>query len=346
MKGLIIGFGNMGQNHYERYKMLNTEIVAIIDNDLDKRQAARNLGLKSYESLEDYLLNNNIKDINFVDICLPTDLHFNCIKQVIEISDTPHIPIIVEKPLVRTASEANELEILANEHPGIIFVAEVEHYNSRITDFLKEADPAHIKVSRMVNKAYFLEGTNKWSLDSQRSGGPILDLMIHDFSLLDSAFGEAILINGSFKAVKYNCVDEATVTLQYPDDLQAEVTGSWLSDNVNPIVLTIEVIEKDGAIKKLVVDDYTIRGTTYENDAFYLEIKTFIDAIATNTQPVHQLNEYLRVVKLANNIIDLATQKKMPYNSLYFKQVINKLEEQVESSFSPSVNNFSSDSQQ
>lgn len=341
MKGLIIGFGNMGQNHYERYKKLNAEIVAIIDNDINKRQIAQTLGVRGYDTLEDFLLDNNIQDIQFVDICLPTDLHFDCIKQVIKKCDNPHIPIMVEKPLVRTSSEANELDLLANEHPGIIFVAEVEHYNARVTDFLKEVDPAHIKVSRMVNKAYFLEGTNQWSLNSERSGGPILDLMIHDFSLLDSAFGEAVLIDGRFKTVKYNCVDEATVTLQYPGGFEAEVTGSWLSNNDNPIVLTIDVIEKNGSTGKLVIDDYTIRGSTYDNnDAFYLEIKTFLKAIATNTQPVHQLDEYLRVVKLANCIIDLAKQKTIPYNSLHFKQVGNKHNEQALNSFL-SVDSFS-----
>ncbi len=38
MRGLIFGFGNMGQNHYERYKKLNKEIdCVIIENDANKR---------------------------------------------------------------------------------------------------------------------------------------------------------------------------------------------------------------------------------------------------------------------------------------------------------------------
>ncbi len=116
--------------------------------------------------------------------------------------------------------------------------------------------------------------------------------MIHDFSLL-SAFGEAKLLDDQchFKKVKFNCVDKATVTLQF-DGFAAEVTGSWLSTDKNhPIIFSIAVTEKNGEIRTLLVDDYTIRGTEYDDhDAFYLELKTVLESINKNKQPTNHIN--------------------------------------------------------
>ncbi|MDR3476438.1 MAG: hypothetical protein P4M14_00220 [Gammaproteobacteria bacterium] len=40
MKGVIVGFGNMGQTHLERYKKSKADIIAIVDIDEAKRKLA------------------------------------------------------------------------------------------------------------------------------------------------------------------------------------------------------------------------------------------------------------------------------------------------------------------
>ena len=74
INGIIIGFGNMGQTHYERYSNLGVNIVAVIDNDKSKSDLARSKGLKSYQELSQF---PKIEEFNFIDICSPTFFHFD-----------------------------------------------------------------------------------------------------------------------------------------------------------------------------------------------------------------------------------------------------------------------------
>jgi len=323
MKGIIIGFGNMGQNHLERYKKLDTDIIAIIDNDEAKRKLAEGHGIKTYATL-DQCLEDSTNHIDFIDVCLPTNLHFPTLEKIILIFANSPVPIIVEKPVVRTAEEADKLDELAKHYKQIVFVAEVEHYNKRITDFYQSVpNPSHIKLSRKVNLNYFRGETIPWFLDINLSGGIILDLMIHDFSLLDNQLGPAKLLDGRFKHLKFMGPDEVTVTLEYPQsNCNAEIMGSWLSTDIeHPIITTIEITDTKRIKHSLVVDDYMIRGSMLDkDDPYYVELRTFLDA-AKNKQLPHSLNEYTRVVRLANDIIKLAATKEPSLQSMHFQSV-------------------------
>ncbi len=324
MKGIILGFGNMGQNHFERYKKLDTDIIAIIDNDEAKRKIAERYGIKAYATLDQYLKENGTNNIDFIDVCLPTNLHFPVLEKImLTFADSP-IAINVEKPVVRTTEEADKLDELAKHYKQIVFVAEVEHYNKRITDFFHSVPhPSHITISREVNLSYFSGETIPWFLNINLSGGIILDLMIHDFSLLDSRLGTATLLNGRFKHLKFMGTDKATVTLQYPQaNCSAEITGSWLSTDIeHPIITTIKITDAKGVKHALVVDDYMVRGSMPDkDDPYYVEIKTFLEATKTKQLP-HSLNEYTRVVRLANDIIKLAATKEPSCQSMHFQSV-------------------------
>ncbi len=306
-KGIIIGFGNMGRNHFERYKKLGINIIAVVDIDDTALKVANDLGLQTCKKIEDC---HNIEQADFIDISTPTYLHYPFLELAIQ-KYKKHI--FVEKPVVLTAEEADKLAALTKNYSPIIFVGEVEHYNHRLTNFLYNARNAQsIKISRSVNLEYFLHGKRPWFLDPKLSGGLILDLMVHDLSELDSAFGEATILDGAFKQKKYNCIDEATVKLSYKQaHVNAEVTGSWISDNSqHPIILTAEITERNGHVKKLVIDDYAVRGKVLdENDAYLNEIRAFNQAVNTGKAP-HPLGEYLRVVKLANSIMLLSRARQ------------------------------------
>jgi predicted dehydrogenase len=323
MKGLIIGFGNMGQTHLDRYQQLGASVVAVIDSDNLKRIAAEEKGIVAYASLDEYVQTNGIDDIDFVDICLPTDLHFSMMQEIAtKFADRP-IPICVEKPVVRTADEAEDLNKILVNFKSLIFVAECEHYNKRITNFLASVkNPKHITISRMVNLEYFLKGARPWFLDAKRSGGLILDLMIHDLSLLDNIGGHAVITNCRSKNLKFNCIDEATLALQYAN-FTAEITGSWLSDDMDhPIVTTLEITDEYEAKHQLIIDDYLRADLTdHANDPYYLELQAFLDAVVLKEVP-HQLEEYLRVVQLANHAIELVEAKLPAAPLVYFNSTL------------------------
>ncbi len=307
-RGIIIGFGNMGALHLARYQTLGIEIVGIIDNDPDKRFKAFENNVRAYVSLDAYLEANQEKP-DFVDICLPTHLHYAAIVEVTEKFAAHPIPICVEKPVVRTKAEAIELDALAKQYPAMIFVAECEHYNLPLIQFLRSVpDIAHIDIQRMVNLQYFTLGKKTWLLDEEQSGGLILDLMIHDFSLLERIGGKATKLTSlSCHQQKYHCTDIATIGLQYKN-FSAKITGSWLAEDIlHPITTTVVITDKSGKEHKLVVNDYL---EPKIKDPYLIELAVFLDAIRKNNNPQH-LATHTRAVRLANYAMTLISQRRL-----------------------------------
>lgn len=307
-RGIIIGFGNMGALHLARYQTLGVEIVGIIDNDPEKRFKIFENNVRAYASLAAFLAANEDKP-DFVDICLPTHLHFNVIKEVTEKFAEHPIPICVEKPVVRTNAEATELDALAKHYPAMIFVAECEHYNMPLITFLRSVpDIAHIEISRMVNLQYFTLDKKSWLLQESESGGLILDLMIHDLSLLDKIGGKATKLTGvACLQQKYHCTDHAVIRLQYKK-FSAKITGSWLAEDIlHPITTAVEITDKRGKVHSLVVNDYMQHKA---KDPYLIELAVFIDAVQKKLNPQH-LSTFTRAVRLANHAISLAHQPKL-----------------------------------
>jgi UDP-N-acetylglucosamine 3-dehydrogenase len=304
----------------ERYKKLNVKVVGVIDVDSAKREMAEKEGIKTMASLEEYLKAAINEKIDFIDICLPTYLHFSALEQVIYTFASSPVAIMVEKPVVRTKEEADKLDELAKNYNQIIFVAEVEHYNKRISDFFESVNnPQKVKIYRDVNLSYFTGEATPWFLDVNLSGGLILDLMVHDFSILDHQLGSAEFVSGRFKQIKFKSIDEATVMLRYyKSNCLAEVIGSWLSTNQkNPIVTTFEIIDATGLKHALIIDDYLIRGSQItEDDPYYLQLQLFIQAITTKKLP-HALADYTRVIRLANDIITASSSQLLSSRSAH-----------------------------
>lgn len=183
IEGLLIGFGNMGQTHLERYQTLGIPI-SIIETDKEKARVAQTRGLTVYSSISDV---PQVSQIGFLDICTPTYLHFQHLQDAMQYKR----PILVEKPVVRTREEIEKLRQLSDNYPAPIFVAEVEQYNPELEGFLfYSKTPASIRISRKVNLEFFLKGTKPWFLDESLSGGIVLDLMIHDINLLIAKYGK------------------------------------------------------------------------------------------------------------------------------------------------------------
>ncbi len=309
-KGIIIGFGNMGRVHYDNcQKLKDVEITAVIDSSDVAVGFAKSVGLSAYKLLDEC---KEASAADFFVICVPTDEHYKYLEIIIKQYKKP---IFVEKPAVRTIEEVRALESLARDYPFPIFVGEVEHYNPRMSEFLKlHEDPSYLKISRMVNLPYFLKGAQPWFLEQKRSGGPALDLMYHDLSCAISIFGTPVLGKVTATQTKYNCVDEVTAQFQF-QHFNAEIKASWVSEDTDhPIVTIIEVGKRYGAQPlKIRIDDYLLKDKLLSDDAYYLELEAFIRAIETN-KVEHPLGEYLAVVQIANHIND-KIQKQQQFAS-------------------------------
>ncbi len=291
-RGILVGFGTMGQTHYLRYAQLGVPILAVIDPDPAARGHAASYGMFAYARLDEAPLH----EADFVDICTPTYLHYEQIKAAMD----RKLAVFVEKPVVLTKSEAEELSETPYSPP--IFVGEVEHYNPSLAPFLAyQGQPRAISISREVNLEFFLRGARPWFLDERLSGGLILDCMIHDLNLLVGKYGKPRIEQAQGWAVRYGTVDEATATLVYPD-FAATVSCSWTAARTSaPVVTTIVCQDSSGADLHLTCDDYALLDKPRHKDSFLLEIAAFLETLRTGVPP-YPLQLYLDGVRLALDI--------------------------------------------
>ncbi|OQB15209.1 MAG: Inositol 2-dehydrogenase [Firmicutes bacterium ADurb.Bin193] len=110
----IIGVGFIGVAHIEALRRLsNVNVVAIADDESVVKAKAEQLGVDTYYSDWQQLINS--KDIDCVHICTPNHLHYMMAKAAL--SAGKHV--VCEKPLTTNKSETEELVALA-EQKGLV----------------------------------------------------------------------------------------------------------------------------------------------------------------------------------------------------------------------------------
>jgi predicted dehydrogenase len=143
----IIGLGSMGSTHLDIYsKIKEVEVIAIADSiqsRLDGSSKAEGnisgqaeggvTGLSAIKYLDGMELIEN-PDIDIVDICVGTDLHFTFVEAAL--SKGKHV--LVEKPLARTYDEAKKIIQLAEQSSKYVMSAMCLRYWPAWV-FLKEA---------------------------------------------------------------------------------------------------------------------------------------------------------------------------------------------------------------
>lgn len=252
MKGAIVGFGSMGKLHLQCYKKLGVEITSVVD------------------PLQENCLKNISEipsDVDFIDICSPSYLHFQHLQQVVKFQK----PIFVEKPLVIEQSEVDTLRKL--RYNKTIFVGEVELYNACLEPFFNyKKQPKHIRISRRVNLDFFLKNSVPWFLDSKLSGGIVMDLMIHDLTLLILKYNKPTVEKVVFSSKKYGVPDNVSAVLKFPT-FTAVVEASWIgTDIAKPIKLEFKIDDL-----KLNCDNYV--DLTSTASPYYRELDAFIASI-------------------------------------------------------------------
>lgn len=292
MKGLLVGFGTMGQTHAIRYTALGVSLV-VVDLNLEKRRAAEAQGFEVSAGICDV----DLEAIDFIDLCTPTDLHY---EQIVAASRFAK-PIFVEKPIVRTAAQAGELRRLL--HPNLrLVVGEVEFFNRSLRPFLEYQErPSRVTMVREVNLEFFLQGARPWFLDEARSGGLVLDCMIHDIHLLLAKYGRPSVRHAQGHSRRYDVIDEASTVLDF-GDFQARLAATWTSSQrETPIRSSISWEAEDGARFDVACSSYAIGSIGAVDDAFFQELKTFL-AIVRGAQAPQDLSPYLDAVEIAEEI--------------------------------------------
>ena len=209
----VVGVGRFGRHHVRVYReMPEAELVGVFD--IDERKAAEvsnEFRCRKFSHLEDL-----IREADAVSLAVPTDKHAELSQRLMEAG----IDVLVEKPMARSAVEAEALIASARRNQRILQIGHLERFN-----------PAVRAAREIVSVPLFFE-VHRLSLFSPRSLeiDVVLDLMIHDLdivlSLVDSMPEE---IRGVGLAVLSPKIDIANVRICFQNGCVANFTASRVS---------------------------------------------------------------------------------------------------------------------
>jgi len=164
---VVIGAGHMGRHHARVYsQMPQVRLAGIVDINLERARAvAEPLGVPFAESLAAVP-----REFAAASVAVPTKAHLEVSRALIERG----IPVLIEKPLARTAAEGEEIVALARRFGVVVAVGHTERFN-----------PVVQAVSRLGLRPKFIEA-HRISPFTFRSAdvGVVFDLMIHDIDVM------------------------------------------------------------------------------------------------------------------------------------------------------------------
>lgn len=239
----LVGAGGMAGMHAGCYHNIqNAELAGVMDIRAEAAQTlAGKYGAKSYTDF-DAMLTELKPDV--VDVCCPTPWHVDYVCRAAERAAELGIRgISTEKPMARTLADCEKMT-LAAEQAGIpLFVAQVVRFFPEFMLAKKQVDagavgkPAAIRTRRggPMPRAW-----DDWYGDFERSGGCILDLIIHDFDWLRWTFGEVERVYAKgLTDSQLPAFDYALVTLRFKSGAIGHVEGTWADPGGFKVTLEI-----------------------------------------------------------------------------------------------------------
>ena len=238
IKVAIIGFGGIARAHYLGYAQLSAEdapVIPVAVCDIDPERFNKKIKTNLYNSDEslpesihkytdvDTLIAN--EEFDMADICLPTYLHKEYSIKLMAAGKH----VMCEKPMALNGAECDEMLAAAKKYDRKLMIGQCLRFNATY-EYLKDAVESgkYGKLRRLFmdrRSSQPLWSFEHWFEDTERSGGCILDMHIHDIDMVRWLLGEPTAVS----AITYDTVAKWAVenTRMYYDNTLVVVNGSW-----------------------------------------------------------------------------------------------------------------------
>lgn len=215
LRTAVIGVGHLGRQHARVNSTLNTEglvqFVAVCD--IDGQVASNIASERDVRSTGDW--RSLIGEVDAVSLAVPTESHCEIACGLLEAG----IHVLVEKPIARTLSEADEMIRAAAKGGALLQVGHLERFNPALValrPFVR--NPVYFEIHRVG------EFTAR-SLDID----VVLDLMIHDLDIVQWLVGEDVEVTELHAVgipILTDKVDAANARLEFSSGAVANITAS------------------------------------------------------------------------------------------------------------------------
>jgi predicted dehydrogenase len=318
----VLGAGHLGKIHIKCLQELSDlyQVIGFYDIDKEKsKEVEEHFKIKSYESADELM-----DEVDVVDIVTPTVTHFEIASKAIR--KFKHV--FIEKPVVTTLQEAEELIDLSKEAGVKIQVGHVERFN-----------PAFLAASSFIKRPVFIESHRLSPFSPRGTDVPVvLDLMIHDLDIvLHLVRSQVRRISAVGVAILSSTPDIANARLEFDNGTVANLTASRISLKKmrkmrlfqNEAYISVDFLEKKAEIVRM-LDMYDPsqvdkdRGLIIEMDtsekkvpilieqlkvedlnAIKTELIYFYRSIVFEEEPPVTISDGYKALKIAHEIMDV-----------------------------------------
>jgi predicted dehydrogenase len=299
----VVGLGFMGVTHLKGWRTVpGVRLHAVVD--ADERRLTGDLSsvvgnfantgekfdfsdVRGYKTLAEALADPAIEA---VDICLPTDQHAPAATAALRAGKH----VLTEKPISLDVPSAEALIREAEQNNRILMAAHVLRFfpaYEKLAESLRDAGPLR---SGLFRRRCAAPAWSPWLTDPSRSGGGIMDLLIHDADFCISLWGipEAVRARGHRDLLRG--IDVIHADLIYPTLGPVIVTGGWHHPSAYPFSMEFTVtadaatLDWSSATNEFRLCRENGEGETLpleERDAFASELAYFAGCVAQKIQP-------------------------------------------------------------
>lgn len=238
----IIGLGLMGKQHLKAIQEHpNCKIASIIDNTIEAKDIAFEQGCPYYTSLKEAI---TVTKPDGLIVATPNSHHFQDSFLALQVG----IPILVEKPISDSLSDAAKLIELGRKTNVPILTGYHRRHNSRVFEVKKKLDEGYIGTVVAMHGMFWLYKPDDYfdQVWRKKAGaGPIYINLSHDIDLMRHLLGEVESVQAISKnAIRgFDVEDTAVAILNFSSGIVGSISISdtivspWsyeLTSNENP----------------------------------------------------------------------------------------------------------------
>jgi predicted dehydrogenase len=234
-----------------------------------------------------------------VDICLPTDRHAPAATSALRAGKH----VLLEKPVALNVAAADALIKEAARSGRILMGAHVLRFfpaYRKLAQLIRQGAPAR---SALFRRKCAAPAWSPWLIDPARSGGGIMDLLIHDADYCISLWGKPASVHARGYRDLSRGIDVIHAELTWPGLGPVIISGGWHQsgslDNPYPFSMEFSVVSEAATLEwSSVTEDFrqyssgsqSLKGYTQslpleEEDAFVAQLSYFAACVKAGAQP-------------------------------------------------------------
>lgn len=309
----ILGCGVMGKNHGRAYQTISDcQVMAVCDIREDEaKKVASFHNANVYTSFDEMLLS---EELDIVDICLPTYLH----KKYALMAMNKGKHTFCEKPIALSITDANEMKACALANNVKLSVGHVLRFFPEYVQAAEQFTEDKLGTVRLIrtsrNQAFPKWSWENWFTDYDKSGGPILDLIIHDIDWIIYNFGPVSRVYAKSYGSQRKGQDHSILVLRLKNGAIAHVEGSWAYPEGAPFKMSYELVGTKGQLEYDNLKDAALQLQTtnnqkfeqirfsagsYDTEPYRAELQGFVQSVLNNTEALVTADEGIEALKVA-----------------------------------------------